>query len=83
MATSPGLLVALIESFKKPQLINYPEDSLEEFKQHARYPDALPFEPKFQDLLSSASVDHGKLGLECMPMTSTNGSKTHLSIKKR
>ncbi|MEQ9218121.1 MAG: hypothetical protein RLO17_08765 [Cyclobacteriaceae bacterium] len=83
MATSPGLLVALIESFKKPQLINYPEDSLDEFKQHARYPDTLPFEPKFQDLLSSARVDRDKLGLESMPMTSTNGSKSHLSIKKR
>ncbi len=58
MATTPGFAVALIESFKKPQIISYPDDTpLQEFKRHARFPESLPFDdPKLQDLVSSASI---------------------------
>lgn len=83
MATSPGLLVALVESIKKPQIMSYPEAPLEDFKKHARYPEVLPFDPKFQDLISSASLDIEKTGLKNTPIASGKRAESSLSIKKR
>ncbi len=84
MATSPGLIVALVESLKKPQVISYPDDtSLEEFKQYAKFPEVFPYHPEFEDLISSASIGAPQISHENAAPFSQTQTYGEFSIKKR
>ncbi len=84
MATSPGLIVALVESLKKPQVISYPDDaSLEDFRKYAKFPEVFPYHPAFEDLISSASIGEQKVSHENAAAFSQKQTYGEFYIKKR
>ncbi len=51
VVAGPGLMFSLFENAKQPHFISYPDESLETFKEYARFQEVLPGEIKVRSAL--------------------------------